>query len=248
METTRKIFAYCERGLDPSFWAEPLNAVTNLGFILGALVALTLLIRRPAEESKLFRFILILNLCAIGIGSFLFHTYATPWAASADVIPIGVFMLLYLGYALYAFAGVPFLLTIPAIAGFAYVIALANRFKCAAFTDMLPILERTNCLNNSFGYMPALGALLLIGLWLVVRRHPAAPYVFGAGLVFMVSISFRAMDWTWCQQISFMDKARGTHFLWHLLNSVVLFLLVLAAVRYGGQRGLRRSRTPGRGA
>jgi hypothetical protein len=240
METTRKIFDYCERALDPSFWAEPLNALTNLGFIFGAFVALMLLIRRPAEESKLFRFLLILNLFAIGIGSFLVHTYATPWAAAADVIPIGVFMLLYLGYALYAFAGLPFLLTIPAIAGFAYVIEMANRFKCGALTGMLPILERTNCLNNSFGYMPALGALLLIGLWLIIRRHPAAPYVLGAGLVFVVSITFRALDWTWCQQISFMDKARGTHFLWHLLNSTVLFLLVLGAVRHGGRRNFRR--------
>ena len=25
----QKIFAYCERGQDPGFWAEPLNAVTN---------------------------------------------------------------------------------------------------------------------------------------------------------------------------------------------------------------------------
>jgi len=233
MENTRKIFSYCERGFDPSFWAEPLNAVTNLGFILAALVSIVMLRQRPNAEPKLFRFILILNLIAIGIGSFLFHTYATPWAAAADVIPIGVFMLIYLGYALYAFAGVPFLLTLPAMAGFAYVIELANRFKCGAFTDMLPILERTNCLNNSFGYMPALGAMLLIGLWLIVRRHPAAPYVFGAGLVFVVSITFRAMDWTWCEQVSFLDKSRGTHFLWHLLNSVVLFLLVLASIRHG---------------
>ena len=27
-----KIFAYCERGLNPGFWAEPLNAISNAAF------------------------------------------------------------------------------------------------------------------------------------------------------------------------------------------------------------------------
>ncbi len=78
--------------------------------------------------------------------------------------------------------------------------------------------------------------MLLIGAWLALRRHPAAPYVFGAGLIFIVSVGFRATDRIWCQAITFMDKPIGTHFLWHTLNSIVLFLLVLAAVRYGGRR------------
>ena len=36
MDLTRQMDLYCER-LDPGFWAEPLNAVTNLSFILAAL-------------------------------------------------------------------------------------------------------------------------------------------------------------------------------------------------------------------
>ena len=45
MDYQQKIFAYCERGLDPSFWAEPVNALTNLGFILASLIALVMLWR-----------------------------------------------------------------------------------------------------------------------------------------------------------------------------------------------------------
>ncbi len=241
METTAKIFAYCERGQDPGFWAEPVNALTNLGFILGGLIALVLLMRRPGEK-KLFRYLLIANVFVIGVGSFLFHTYAEPWASSADVIPIGVFMLAYLGYALNVYAGLPLLLTIPAIGGFAYVISLAMDFDCHALGLSLPILERTNCLNGSFGYLPALAAMLLIGLWLIIRRHPAAPYLFGAGLVFLVSVSFRSMDQIWCRDIVFMGKPLGTHFLWHLLNSTVIFLLLLGAVRHGGGAGRTATR------
>jgi hypothetical protein len=238
MEYQQKIFAYCERGLDPSFWAEPVNALTNLGFILASIVALAMLSRKRGE-ARLMRYLLILNVFIIGAGSFLFHTYATRWAASADVIPIGVFMLVYLGYALYVFARMPLLLVVPAIALFAYTIQQATGVSCASLGLDWGIFRETNCLNGSFGYIPALGAMLLIGLWLLIRRHPAAPYLFGAGLVFVVSVGFRATDRIWCNQISFMDKALGTHFMWHSLNSVVLFLLLFAAVRYGGRRNQR---------
>ena len=186
---------------------------------------------------------MILNLFIIGVGSFLFHTYATRWAAAADVIPIGVFMLLYLGYALYVFARAPLLLVVPAIALFAYIIGEARGISCTALGLDWGFFKATNCLNGSFGYIPALGAMLLIGLWLGIRRHPAAIYVFGAGLVFVVSVGFRSTDRIWCNQISFMDKALGTHFMWHSLNSVVLFLLLFAAVLHGGRRNLPASKT-----
>ena len=133
----------------------------------------------------------------------------------------------------YAFAGLPLLLTFSAIGGFAYVISQAMEVQCDALGFAWPLLEETNCLNGSFGYLPALAAMLLIGAWLAMRRHPTAPYVLGASLTFMVSVTFRATDRIWCNDIIFMDKAIGTHFLWHTLNSVVLFLLLLAAIRHG---------------
>jgi hypothetical protein len=234
MENSGKIFAYCERGLDPSFWAEPFNALTNFGFIVAALYTFWELSRRPATEAKLFRYLLILNVFTIGVGSFLFHTLATRTASAADVIPIGVFMLVYLGYALYRFAGVPLVAVVPAIGVFAYVISEAMQVQCDAFGFGWPLLEKTNCLNGSFGYLPAVVAMLLIGAWLAVRSHAATPYVLGAAVTFMVSLTFRTTDRIWCNTISFMDKAIGTHFIWHTLNSVVLFLLLLAAIRHGG--------------
>lgn len=233
MENAGKIFAYCERGLDPSFWAEPFNALTNFGFIIAALYAFWELSRRPKTEAKLFRYLLVLNVFTIGVGSFLFHTLATRTASAADVIPIGVFMLVYLGYALYRFAGVPLVATIPAIGVFAYVISEAMQVQCDALGFAWPLLEKTNCLNGSFGYLPAVVAMLLIGAWLAVRGHPATPYVLGAAVTFMVSLTFRTTDRIWCDSVSLMDKAIGTHFLWHTLNSVVLFLLLLAAIRHG---------------
>jgi hypothetical protein len=83
-----RIDAYCER-LGPEFWAEPVNAVTNAAFFLAA----TLMWRRWPDE-PLAR-ALSAVLFVIGLGSFLFHTFATPWAAAADTLPILLWILLY---------------------------------------------------------------------------------------------------------------------------------------------------------
>jgi hypothetical protein len=235
MEYATKIFAYCERGLDPSFWAEPFNALSNFGFILAGILAARELAARPSGEGKTFRWALVVLVFVIGIGSFLFHTLATPLSATADVAPIGVFMLAYLAYALYRFVGMPIWLILPALGGFAWLIQQAMQMQCGQIDIPVlgTILENTNCLNGSAGYLPALLAMLLIGFWLGLRRHPSAPYVLGASVVFMLSVTFRTMDRLWCHDFTFAGHVIGTHFLWHLLNSSTLYLLLLAAVRHG---------------
>jgi hypothetical protein len=249
MESAATIFAYCERGFDPSFWAEPLNALSNSGFILAGLLAGRELAARPAGEAKSLRAMLIALVFVIGIGSFLFHTYATPWAATADVAPIGIFMLAYLAYALYRFVGTPVLLIPLALAAFAWVIQEAMQLQCWRGQIGIPllgtILENTGCLNGSIGYLPGLAAMLGIGFWLTLRRHPSAPYVLGAALVFMLSLTFRTMDRIWCREVMLVGQPIGTHFLWHLLNSATLYLLLLAAVRHGASQPAARYRHVG---
>ncbi len=68
---------YCER-LGPGLWAEPLNALSNLSFLIAAFVAWRLLQRGAAVDGS--HKILVLLIATIGIGSGLFHTYATVWA------------------------------------------------------------------------------------------------------------------------------------------------------------------------
>ncbi len=103
----RAIDLYCER-LGPGLWAEPLNAVTNLAFILAGILLVAALRR---AEPPVRRDPAILGLVAlvflVGIGSGLFHTFATVWAVLADVIPVALFILLYMYLALYRFAALP---------------------------------------------------------------------------------------------------------------------------------------------
>ena len=102
VDWTRQIDGYCER-LGPGFWAEPLNAATNAAFILAALLGLWLACRSGRLDGPV-NWLVAVTL-AVGTGSFLFHTYATAWAALADTGPIALFILSYIAIAMNRFAG-----------------------------------------------------------------------------------------------------------------------------------------------
>jgi len=236
MAWTDKIFRYCERAGDPSFWAEPANALSNAAFIVAALLAAVTLARGQDGPTRRSEWMLVGLVLAIGVGSFLFHTYATCWASVADTAPIGIFMLAYLGYALRRFLGLPWLVVLIAVAAFVGSMRLAGDLPCVP--GLLPITRAGGhpCFNGSLGYLPALAALMLVGLALAVRRHPAASRVLAAGLVFGASLAFRTLDFEVCALTEVMGKARGTHAVWHVLNAVTLYLLLAAAVGFGGTR------------
>ena len=75
---------YCER-LDASFWAEPINAITNLSFI----VAGYFIYRLKSSSSTLLAVLMIL----IGLGSFSFHTFANRLTSLADVLAIALYLI-----------------------------------------------------------------------------------------------------------------------------------------------------------
>jgi len=219
-----KIFAYCERGSDPAFWAEPLNAVSNAAFIIAALATWMIRQNQPAENRRPTDTLLIALVAVIGIGSFLFHTFATRWAGAADVIPITVFMIAYMGYALRSYFALPWWVVVIGLAVFIATLALAGPLICGG----------TRCLNGSAGYLPAFAALILIGGLLIARKHRAGSSLMAAGLVLGVSLTFRTIDRTICNLTQlFGDGPIGTHFLWHVLNALLLFVLLRAAVLFG---------------
>lgn len=230
------IFDYCERGLSPAFWAEPLNALTNGGFILAALAGAVMIVRQPSNERSLWPIFFVLNFIAIGIGSFLFHTVPNANTILADTGPIGVFMLTYLIFALRRFVGLNRLLTAVAMAAFIGLAVMAFKVRCwdgsIGFSLDVPPGARARCLNGGLGYGPALVALCLVAAWLRMRRHPAAPFIGAAALTFFVSLTFRSLDQRLCAGWIVFGHQMGAHFIWHLLNALTLFLLLVAAIRY----------------
>jgi hypothetical protein len=230
-----KVYSYCERGGDPSFWAEPLNAVSNGAFIVAGLVAAVQLARAARTDRALFEWVLVVLVLAIGVGSFMFHTYATVWSIPFDTVPIALFMVGYLGYALCRFVGASWPGVLVALVLFYVTIRYAQGIACT--NELLPVTRAAGkrCFNGTLGYTPAFVALVLVGVVLLWQRHPAARYLLAAAVVFLVSMTFRTLDIELCGLTRLSGRALGTHFLWHALNAVVLYILLLGAIRYGGR-------------
>lgn len=206
-------YGYCER-LSEDFWAEPLNAVTNGAFIVAALAGLVLLLRSGRRDWPAA--LLIALVFVIGIGSFLFHTMPQRWTLLADVIPIQLFAFSYFGLALWRFLGLSLTTAV-----FGTLAFLAASFALSAgLAPLLPAAAR-----GSAGYASFVLALFGVAAALWRKDESGARLIGLAGLVFAVSLTLRSLDGALCQAVPF-----GTHFLWHLLNATVLYLLLRAAV------------------
>jgi hypothetical protein len=209
---------YCER-LGPGLWAEPLNAVTNLSFLIAGIWGL-LAIRRAGAGA--FAMLLAWMVTAIGLGSAAFHTYANRLTMLADVIPIGLFTLTYTVFVLRVLMGLSWTITIAGFLGF-YAVAIG-------LSSLVPEwLAQAS--NGSTGYLVPFLSLLCFGLLLFVARKPGAGYVLAATAVFVASVTFRSMDQAVCAAFPI-----GTHFMWHVLNGLLLGLLLAAAARHGRAR------------
>jgi hypothetical protein len=199
---------YCER-TDPSFWGEPLNAVSNVAFLLAAFAAFRQW-RRAGGRDRAAASLIALT-AIIGAGSFIFHTVATRGAAMFDTVPIALFIYGYLFFALRRY----FALSL--IASLALLIAFV------AFSYAETAIVPRGTLNGSHAYLPALGATLLLGL--MARRQPAGAWMIAAAATLALSLTFRSIDLAVCEAFPL-----GTHFLWHGLNGVVLYFLLRAAI------------------
>jgi hypothetical protein len=221
-----QVFIYCERGLDPAFWAEPLNALSNAGFLLVATLAAAALVSR-GRRATIVEWLLVSLVAAIGIGSFLFHTFAERWSGLADTIPIMLFMLVYLAAALRSFLAMGSGTTGLALAAFCAAILSAGAIRC----------DGGPCLNGSMGYVPALVALAVVG-GVGLRRGDAwgRPLLAAAG-IFLASLLLRSIDMRLCQATRILGEARGTHVLWHLLNALLIHVLLQTMIAHGRRRG-----------
>ncbi len=205
---------YCER-TTRAFDAEPLNALTNVAFLIAAACAWRLQSHRPGRiVSRLVR-ILIVLIAIIGFGSFLFHTIATRWAEWGDVIPIMIFMLLYIWLVLTSFFAWHFWAKLLALSIFFAITFYAKSVVPSAF------------LMGGALYVPALFVMIAIGASLYRRHHAAGGAMFAAVGVFAVSFIARTIDVPICRSFPI-----GTHFLWHLLNAILLYLLLRIAILY----------------
>lgn len=207
MPWTDRIDGYCER-LGPGLMAEPANALTNLAFLAAAL---WLWPRTRGIER-----VLAAILFAIGIGSGLFHTFATRWAGLADTVPILAFILVYVFAANRHYLGWGTPLAAAGAALFVPYAAAAGRVFAAlpGFAVSAP-------------YWPV--AILIAGYsGLLRRRLPLVARGLGIGTgLLTLSLVARSLDMALCPVWPV-----GTHFAWHLLNATMLGWMITVLRRH----------------
>jgi hypothetical protein len=197
---------YCER-LGPGFLAEPLNAASNVAFFVAAWAVWSL-----AERSRSLNpgnAVLVCLIVTIGIGSTLFHTFATPWARVMDIVPISLFQIAYLW--IYGRR----VMKIPS----AYAAAFLAVFVVAAWGGR----QFPHLLNGSLTYAPAAVLSVALGFYHLRTQGERRFDLLTAGVAFLVAIFFRTIDGAVCAAFPL-----GTHFIWHLLIPVVAYLYVRA--------------------
>jgi ceramidase len=225
------LYQYCERGHSAMFWAEPLNALSNGAFLIAGIAALYLLRAHKSVQSRPYLVFLSMMPLVIGTGSFLFHSFATPWAELADTIPITTFIFAYLMFALRKFLRLKWPAIVVTMIAFAAVSFAARSFECPSLFPRAPdAIGSGRCLWGSIAYAPALTALLLIAWVLQRRSEPAAPSILYAASVFIVSLTARTLDIPACHFLAVGGRPLGTHFVWHMLNACTLYLLLRAAI------------------
>ncbi|MBB5853905.1 hypothetical protein ACFQ05_11405 [Amycolatopsis umgeniensis] len=138
------------------------------------------------------------------LGSTAFHLLATRWSAAADSAFILVFVLYY-------------------AAVFPRVFFGASR-KVSWLG--VPVFLAFTAIVASIGGGLYLSALIGLAVFaIVLKGEDRRRFALAAG-VFGVSLSFRTADHTVCGSFP-----TGTHFVWHLLNGLVLYLTATAATK-----------------
>ncbi len=196
---------YCER-LEPGLLAEPLNALTNLAFFIAGFFAVRLVKQESAMNWR--SGLLVALIFAMGIGSSLFHTFATIWAMISDVLPILAFQILFIHFYAQRVIRLHCKWTIP-LFGFFFLLMWISM--------ELP----REWLNGTLEYAPALIYVTGFGIWHLKYALREKWSLLAAAGIFALSMTFRSMDMYFCEAVPV-----GTHFLWHCLNATVLYLSV----------------------
>ncbi len=217
---------YCERTA-PGFWNEPVNAISNIGFLIAAVFAWRVSQKRRGVAPDVWEISLFVLAALIGVGSFLFHTYANSYAELADVVPIWSFVALYVFVVIYRSTGQDIKRTARIVAIALFVTGTVFWFTSGDIVTGIHGHDRgPGPFNGSLQYLPALVALIIFSLITTLRRHPARLLIFFATAAFLLSLVMRTIDHSVCDLTGI-----GTHFLWHILNAVLVGLLLIALVR-----------------
>ena len=182
---------YCER-VAPGLLMEPFNLFSNLPFVM---VGIWQYRRSRRFTEKLMGLFAVL----VGLGSLLFHAFATRWAQVLDVVPIAILVFTFLFYYQVRILKWRSWVAIMGILLVGGSSALAWRF----LND--PIY------NGSQAYF---GVGLGLSVLAYRERHEVRGWLFLSLILFALALVARMADPAICFRF-----VVGSHFAWHLLNA-----------------------------
>lgn len=207
-------YGVCERaGL--GFLQEPLNVLSSFAFVFVAVAIYRHYHRHEDLQKKWIWDVHALTFITflIGVNSVAFHAVPTPVTELADTVTIVLFIILYFWSVLFRIgrttifqAGICF----TAFLGFSHI--LVHQFPRA--------------LNDSIGYLSSMIALIMIAVYLYLKARPSSTHFMMAAIIGVVSLFCRAIDREICPMLPI-----GSHFLWHMLNATLIYILLKQLVR-----------------
>ena len=194
-------FYYCERN-SLHFLAEPLNFFTNLLFLAFSI----LLIKNKKISNKSLPIILF----GIGVGSMLFHSIPNNLTAFIDVFFIILFIFFFLIQLYYKLKVNIYL---------SYILSALFILSCYVFGNYF----KYTVLKESAFYFPILLHLyfLIIFFFIFKKKRVYIRSFILIPILFSISLYLRTIDIRYCTIFPL-----GTHFFWHIINSIVLFLTI----------------------
>ena len=169
--------AYCERvGL--GLLAEPLNAVSNVSFLLAAWAAWVLATHTGALSAGVQALIAIA--ASVGIGSILWHTYPVSLTLILDIVPILIFLVWYIWLYTRNVIGMRSLFAVASVAAFLLATFLA--------------IPYSGVLHGALVYTPGLIVALVLGVFHATERRVDCLTLHAAWGVHAAVLALRTID------------------------------------------------------
>lgn len=213
-------YGVCERREPDELWAEPLNVISSVGFLVAAYLILKKCIGHPEikKEKKWDIHILNFLVLAIGCSSVIFHMAPSHYTELLDIFFIVAFINIFF---------LSFMVRVAKLKIYQIVVAYL------AFTGSTHMLvsQFPNAMNDSIAYLSSVFTIIFIAFYLKKKRRAGSTDFKYAAIIGMISLTFRSIDNYVCDYIHI-----GTHFMWHFLNSVLIYLLLKQLVRSVNRR------------
>ncbi len=197
---------YCEQGSINQLF-EPLNSLSNMFFVLSAILLFLYFQKKKITDSKSKLFIGLIS--AIGFGSLIWHIVPTEVTFFLDVIPIALFLIIYLFFLLEKIVKQRRMASL--IMG-VYLLVVVLGFI------IFPVPF------SSYGGIYIATLLFLSGTVVAARLKNVlfkqASMIF---VLFLVAFITRQLDLILCSLFPF-----GTHFVWHMINAFIVYYGVKA--------------------